>query len=66
MLLGTALRQFKGKFQDTVDADTGHHRFLQHNLPLCARKHLASDTGVLTLGVFPHHIEINVAWLASG
>lgn len=64
VLLRTALRQVVGELEDTVDADAGHHGFLQHDFAIGPGEHFAADAGVLAFGILAHHPEIDVAGLA--
>ena len=64
MFLRPALRQLIGKLQNTIDAGARHHRLLNHHFPIGAGEHGAPHAGVLALGVFTHHIEVDIARLA--
>ncbi len=66
VLLRRRAGELEGEFQDAVDADAAHHRFLHHDLALGAGEHLAADRRILTLGVLAHHPEVDVAGLAVG
>ena len=61
MLLGSLLRELKGKLQNTVSANAAHDRLLHHDLTFGALKHKAANGRVLALGVLTHHIKINLA-----
>lgn len=42
--VGSALSKLERIFEDPVDADSGHHRFLHHRLAVRALEHPAADT----------------------
>ena len=65
MLLRASLRKFKGEFQDAIDTNARHDRFLHHNFTLGARVHAPANAGVLTLGVFAHDVHVNFTGLSG-
>ena len=66
MLLGPALREVEGVLEDAVHPDPGHHGFLDDGFAVGALEDLAADAGVLAFGVFPHHVEVDVAGKPAG
>ncbi|BAK13564.1 probable tartrate dehydrogenase/decarboxylase [Pantoea ananatis AJ13355] len=66
VFFGPTLGQFEGKLQNAIDAHAGHDRFLNDHLPLGAGEHGAAHAGILAFGVFPHHVEIDIARLTVG
>ena len=55
-----------GRIAAAVGALAREHRLLQHHLALGAFEHDAAQRGVLALGVFTHHVVVDVAGLAAG
>ena len=63
VFLRTALRQLISKLQDAIDAGACHYCLLNHHFTVGAGEHGAANAGVFTLGVFAHHIEVDIAGL---
>jgi len=66
MLFGAALRQIESVFQDAIHALTRKYRLLQHHLAFCAFKDAPAYRRIFALGIFAHHVEIDVAHMAIG
>ena len=64
MFTRAALGQLKGVFQYAVGAMAREDRFLDDDFPLGTGVHGAAQVGVFAFGVFAHHKEVDVAWLA--
>jgi hypothetical protein len=66
MLLRPFLRQFERILEHAIDAVAPEGRGLHHRLPSAPFENSSADRGVLSLGIFAHHRELDIANLSVG